>query len=130
MILLAQLDWNIVNATFARYGIWGVSAFLIGLFLYKKVWPEILSQWRESRQAKRDREALADKVLLENAEQNRQMMNTTIKEFADALRASNRESRSVVSQLQALTADNKKQNELLHTVSEHLETLTAEVRKK
>lgn len=122
-MLLMQIDWNVVNAAFARYGIWGVLLLLVGFFLYKKVWPEILSQWQESRKAKQARAALADKVLLDNAEQNRQMMNTTIKEFADALRASNRESRSVVSQLQALTAETRKQNE-------HLEALTEEVRKR
>lgn len=118
-----QIDWNVVNATFARYGIWGIGALGLGLFFYKKVWPEILVQWQESRKAKQARAALADKVLLDNAEQNREMMNTTIKEFADALRASNRESRSVTAQLQALTGETRKQNALL-------QALTDEVKRK
>lgn len=120
---IVQLDWGVVNATFARYGLWGIVVLACALFLYKKVWPVAEAQWRASQQAKQARMDLADKVLLENAEQNRRMMDTTIKEFADALRASNQESRSVVSQLQALTAETRKQNE-------HLEALTAEVRKR
>lgn len=123
MPLFIQIDWNVVNTAFAKYGIWGVIALLAMVFFYKKVWPKIEQHWDESRKQKHARAALADKVLLDNAEQNRQMMNTTIKEFADALRASNRESRSVVSQLQALTAETRKQNE-------HLEALTNEVRGK
>lgn len=123
MSYLLQIDWGVVNAAFAKYGIWGVLALLALLFFYKRVWPKIETSWDESRRAKLARAELADKVLLDNAEQNRKMMDTTIREFADALRASNRESRSVVSQLQALTTETKKQNE-------HLEALTDEVRKR
>lgn len=117
--LAAQIDWN---AALAKYGLVGVTLLALGAFLYYKVWPIAQGQWEETQKARRARMDLADKILLDNAEHSRQMMNTTIKEFGDALRESNRESRSVVDQLRALTNETK-------NIADHVETLTNEVRR-
>lgn len=116
---LLQIDFN---AAYAKYGLLGVSILALGAFLYYKVWPVALAHWQENQKAKRARMELADKVLMEHAEASRVMMNTTIKEFAEALKESNRESRSVVEQLRALTNTTA-------TVAEHVENLTDEVRR-